>query len=139
MNQKRLWTAAGIIAVIIVAGFVLSVPHTRELPRATTSDNTAIAPTPSVTVSDTYKKGVHTLVGSVTAPDACTPVTAVASVIGDASSSPQGILLALSLPTDSGICLQLPTAVTFSTKITAPEGLPLSVTVNDIAATTTAP
>ncbi len=138
MNQTRLWTVAGIIATVVIVGFVLSVPRVRELPRPTTHESSVATSVPVVTLRDTYKKGVHTLTGSVMAPNACTTVTAEASVEGDASVS-QGILLALTLPPDSGICLEVPTSIKFSTTVNAPSGLAVKVTVNGVTASSSAP
>lgn len=135
MNHTRLLVAASIIAVVIVGGFVLSVPHTRDIVETTLSQN--VTPSvPQVTVHDAFKKGTHTITGSLEAPNACTIVTAHASVVGDATST-ESILVALSMPADMGVCLQLPTTITFSTTIVAPARLPITVTVNGLSATTT--
>ena len=136
MSHTRLWTSAAIIALLIVTGFLISVPHTRDaamvaLPQVATG-------TPTVAVRDSFKKGLHTITGSIQVPNACTLITAQASLLGDASS-PNGIALELSYPMDSGICLQTETKATFQTSISAPAGLPLVVTVNGVAATTTTP
>jgi hypothetical protein len=130
MTHTRLWLSATIIACIILAGFALSVPRARDgaLP--------PIAPTkeevvPTVSVHDVFKKGVHTITGSLNAPNACTSAQADASLVDG------GILVSISMPTDSGVCLQEETTVTFSTTITAPTNQPIQATVNGIAATTT--
>lgn len=134
MSHKRLWISATIIAFAIIAGFVFSVPHTRDIPRAPESPKVTVVP--PVTLHDAFKKGMHTIIGSVEVPNACTNVTATASLVGDASST-QNIVVAISMPSDSGVCLELPTRMTFSTTIAAPAHLPLSATVNGMAATTT--
>ncbi|MDE2021731.1 MAG: hypothetical protein KGI71_02295 [Patescibacteria group bacterium] len=134
MNHTRLWIAAAIIAIVIVAGFVLSVPHTREV--AQTPAPQPVAAVPSVTLHDVFKKGIHTITGSLEAPDACTIVTATTSLEGDASST-QDILLAVSMPPDTGVCLQLPTRMDFSTTAAAPALTPITVTVNGVVASTT--
>ena len=131
----RLWASAGIIAVIILVGFVLSVPHAREVPSSSANASAATS-TPMVTVHDSYRKGVHTITGSVLAPDACTPVSVEAMVEGGVAS-PQGILLALTMRGDTGVCLEVPTRINISTTILAPASLPISVTVNGAAASTT--
>lgn len=134
MNHTRLWIAAGIIAFIIIAGFVFSVPHVRDVARAPVPQAAPIVPT--VTLRDTFKKGVHTITGSLETPDACTLVTATTTLEGNASST-ESILLALSMPEDTGVCLQLPTRVDFSTTIIAPALLPITATVNGSVASTT--
>jgi hypothetical protein len=136
MNQKRLWLAATIIALVIIIGFVLSVPHTSDLPVASTSLVTE-ALVPEVTLRDVYKKGVHTITGSIMAPDACGTVTASASLVGSASTT-QEILVAIELSDDPSVCLELPTRATFQATVTAPAQIPLSATVNGALATTTA-
>ncbi len=138
MNHTRLWVVAAIIALIVIAGFVLSVPHTRDV-TVTVSSQATPASIPVVTLQDAFKKNLHTITGSIEAPDACVIVTANATVTGTASST-QKILVAVSMPSDTGgVCLQLPTLMNFKTTINAPEGLPLVVTVNGVVASTTAP
>ncbi|MFH1178498.1 MAG: hypothetical protein V1711_02130 [bacterium] len=135
MNHKRFWIAASIIAGVVVISFVLSVPHTRDIAQTEiTQDNITIVP--SVTLHDSFKKGVHTITGSLEAPNACSVITANAILSGNASSA-DGILVEISMPPDAGVCLQLPTKVNFSTTVSAPAGLPLSATVNGYKATTT--
>ncbi len=138
MNHTRLWIAAAIIALIVIASFVLSVPHTREV-AVTIHAPAAPASVPVVTLQDAFKKNLHTITGSIEASDACVIVTANATVTGTASST-QKILVTISMPSDTGgVCLQLPTPMSFKTTVSAPEGLPLIATVNGIAASTTAP
>ena len=136
MNQMRLWAAAGIIAVILILGFVFSVPHTRDV------GQTAAAPlvneTPVVTLLDTYRMGTHTLSGYVLAPNACASVTAAATTTGT-SASTTALALALTMPSDTGICLQVPTKVTYSAQAAAPEGVPITVTLDGSVASTTTP
>ena len=135
MRHSRLWVAAAIIAFVVLAGFILSVPHTRDINTAPSQD--VAASVPVVALHDSFKKGLHTITGSIQAPDACATVAAQASPSGDASST-TGILLELSLPEDSGVCLQVPTRVTFTATVSAPANLPITATVNGVAATTTA-
>ena len=138
MNHTRLWVVAAIIALIVIAGFALSVPHTRDV-AVTVSKQATPASIPVVTLQDAFKKNLHTITGSIEAPDACIIVTAVATVTGAASST-QKILVAVSMPSDTGgVCLQLPTLMNFKTTVSAPAGLPLIATVNGVLASTTAP
>lgn len=135
MNSKRLWISAVIIASVILIAFALSVPHTRDvgvkspLPSAMTS-------VPIVTLHDSFKKGVHTITGSLEAPNACTPVSTSATLVGNASGR-ESILVTISMPSDSGLCLQMPTRVDFKTTVSAPVNLPITATVNGSVATTT--
>jgi len=137
MNHTRLLTAAVIIAIVVVIGFVLSVPHTRDVANTELSQQIVETSVPTVSLRDTFKKGVHTISGSIAVPNICTEVTAEASLISDESGS-ENIRVALSLSEDTGICLQLPARVNFSTTLSAPANLPLSATVNGLLATTTA-
>lgn len=136
MNHTRFWFAAAIIAVVIIVGFVLSVPHTRDVPETSLLSVTPVIP--SVVVRDVFKKGVHTITGSIEAPNACTTISVEASVQGNASTT-ENILVAISMPEDAGVCLQLPTNRDFKTTLSAPADLPIIVTVNGAPATTTTP
>ena len=110
-------------------------PHTRDV--ASTAESLSEAQSvPTVELRDVFKKGMHTISGSLIAPDACSSASAEAVLQGNASST-EGILVEISLPETSGICLQLPTRVTFQSTLAAPADLPITATVNGIAATTT--
>ncbi|HUX80964.1 MAG TPA: hypothetical protein VMV38_01420 [Candidatus Paceibacterota bacterium] len=137
MRYTRLWVVAAIIASIILVSFVFSVPHTKEVAIAPISPPATTIPT--VIVHDTYRKGTHTITGSVLAPNPCTilSVTAVPIQGASASSTATGILVEVSLPTDVGVCLQEPLTMNFSTTINAPASLPITATVNGVTATTT--
>ncbi len=136
MSHKRLWVASTIIVSVVLVGFVFSVPNTRDVDSAL-SFASATTSVPLVTLRDSFKKGLHTITGSIQAPNACTTVTAGASLLGDASNA-SGIVVALSMPEDSGICLQVPTQVNFTVTISAPANLPIHATVNGTTASTTA-
>ncbi len=135
MNHTRLWIAAAIIAIVLVSGFILSAPHTRDVSNTETLHDTTVS-APSVTLRDVFKKGVHTITGSVNVPNTCATVTAQATLLGDASST-KNILVALATSEDTGVCLQLPSQMDFSTTISAPSYLPITATVNGSIATTT--
>jgi len=134
MSHKRLLIVATIIAAIVLAGFALSVPHTRD-----ESGASAALPKsdmPSVALRDSFRKGVHTIMGSITAPNPCTSVTATASPIGD-PANPTGITVAVAMPAESGVCLERSTDVPFTATVAAPARLPITTSVNGLAATTT--
>ena len=134
LRSARLFVAALIILGIVIIGFAVSVPHTKELQVA--NNETAATVVPEVTIKDTYKKGTHTITGTLVAPDACMSVSAEASLLGDASST-QSVLVEVSMPEDTGVCLIRPTERTFSTSIEAPEGAIINVMVNGVVASTT--
>ncbi len=133
MTHKRLLASAAIIAFVLIIGFMLSVPHTRDIiqPPASPSETASIPP---VKLHDIFKKGTHTITGTIRTPNACTAVSAIASITG-ASSTPS-IQVAVSLPKDTGVCLQLPVMKTFSVTVVAPAGLPISAIVNGAEAVT---
>lgn len=133
MTHTRLWIAATIIAVIILASFVLSVPHTRDVPLPQTAADAA-AEAPVVTLHDAYRKGAHTLSGSIEAPNPCTSLDVTATLQGTASSS-EAILVSFSMPKDTGVCVQQAVNLPFSVTISAPDDLPISATVNGVPAT----
>ncbi len=139
MRYTRLWVVTAIIASIILISFVFSVPHTREVD---TIHSSSIATTtvPTVALHDVYRRGTHTITGSVMAPNPCVNLSVDAVPIpgSTASSTQVGILVEVSLPADVGICLQEPLLMNFSTTVTAPASLPISATVNGVVATTTA-
>ena len=133
-NRARFWVAATIIAAIVIIGFIASVPHTRDVPHEESPAPEPVAP--AVTLRDSFKKGLHSFTGSVMAPDACSMVTASSSLEGDASTT-ELVVITLSIPADTGVCLQLPTELGFSTTIAAPSGTSVRVMVNGAEATTT--
>ncbi|MFA5998085.1 MAG: hypothetical protein WC814_01735 [Candidatus Paceibacterota bacterium] len=136
MKHSRLWLSATIIALVVIGGFILSVPHTEKDDGAFLSKS-AEANIPLVTLRDSFKKGVHTITGSLEAPNACTSVSAEAVYATD-SPETGDILVLLSLLADPGICLQLPTRISFTATVSAPANLPIRVLVDGAAATTTA-
>ncbi len=136
MHYTRFWAAAAIIAVIILGGFALSVPHTRDVGQPARPEAPATT-TPVVSLSDSYRRGTHTLSGTVLAPDACVIVTSSATTTEVAST--ESIVLSIQMPPDSGTCLELPTPIPFTTTVDALKDAPITVTVNGETASTTAP
>lgn len=135
MSRTHLLISSAIIAIAVLITFSLSVPHTRDVGvnSVLLSETESV---PFVILRDSFKKGVHTISGSVEAPNACTSISASAARIGDASNK-ESILVAISMPPDSGICLQVPTRTSFKTTVEAPENLPVSATINGFSASTT--
>lgn len=137
MSRMRLWISAAIISSIVLIIFALSVPHTRDV--GTNKDLlTETIKVPSVSLRDSFKKGVHTISGSVESPNACASATASATLVNDVSNN-ESILVAISMSSDSGICLQVPSRASFQTTVSAPAGLPIFATVNGAFASTTSP
>lgn len=136
MSHRRLWISAAIITAIVVSGFILFVPHAKDVAQAPTATNTA--PTiPPITIKDVFKKGVHTISGAIETPNACSTVTAMASTTLDTAGITRIQLHLTITPDEDDVCLQLPAIKNFSTTITAPAGAAITATVNGTAATTT--
>lgn len=138
MRQTRLRTAAAIIAAIVLLGFLISAPRTSEAPEAleATATETVV---PTVTLRDSYKKGTHTITGSLVVPNACASVAASATHAAAEASTTESIVVEVTLTSGEGTCLEVPTMLTFSTTVAAPQGLPLIATVNGAPASTTSP
>lgn len=134
MTHTRLWIVATIIAGIILTAFVITVPRAGDIPEQRPTTESEIVP-PEVRVRDTYKKGTHAITGSVEAPNACTVLSA-AALYDEAASTP-AIRIALSMPEDTGICLQQSVMLTFSVTVAAPANMPITATVNGAEATVT--
>ena len=130
MTHARLWLASAIIIIVLVVGFVLSVPHTSEVIEKVTTQSKE-SRVPLVQLHDTFRKGVHTITGSIEVLNACAGVTAESSRTGDES-----ILVAISVSEDSNVCLQIPTDISFSTTVPAPANIPITATINGAPATT---
>ncbi len=134
MNHMRLWTAATIIAIFIFIGFVLSVPRASDGPSVPLTEEEASVP--SVTLQDVFRRGTHTITASLFAPNACATLTASSTLQGNASST-ESILVAITLATDTGVCLQVPTLMKVSTTVVAPADIPITASVNGVMASTT--
>ncbi len=137
-SRMRFWIAAAIIAAIIVGGFAISVPHTQDVPHELAPALVPAQAAPTVTLRDSYKKGVHTITGAVTAPNPCTTLSANTALEGEASTT-RRIVVAIALLSDAGICLERPTKLEYAATVEAPADLPIVVTVDGAEATTTAP
>jgi len=136
MTRARLTISTVIIAGIILIVFAFSVPRTRDV-TPESSLSTESTSTPVVIVRDSYRKGVHTITGTLEALDACTTVEASATPVGDEPATPTAIALALTTVESTGVCLELPTLIEFKTTVEAPADLPINVTVNGVAVTAT--
>jgi len=138
MTHMRLSSAAIIIAILIGVAFMFSVPRVVRDGEQEQRVEEVVAKAPEVELSDSYKKGVHTIMGSIVAPNACTTLTAEASHAQSADSATV-INLAITTASNDGVCLQLPTKVKFTTSIEAPADVLIQqTTVNGVVATTIA-
>jgi hypothetical protein len=136
MHNMRLWSAAVIIAAILIVGFVLSVPQVRDLGSKPTAETASS--TPIVYVHDSYKKGTYTITAEIPLPDACTSVAGQVSVTpASASNTPDAIELAFDMPPDTGICLQEPATTTLSFTASASANAVITASINGNNASTT--
>lgn len=121
-------------ALLAIAGFAFFVPHANKGGEEAPLSIEIQTPIPSVFLTDSYKKGVHTFTGSIEAPTPCTEVVAEGRV---ASSTPERITIAVTMPSDTSICLQQITALPFKVTLSATADATVEVTVNGEVASTT--
>jgi hypothetical protein len=134
----RIWIGVGIFLGVLIIGFAFFVFRITEGPVTPSAPEAPITGISEVQVlSDTYKKGVHTIKGTATVPTACTTLNATSSAADYASTSAQGIRINLSAETDDGICLDIPTQAYFSITQTAEQNATVSVYANGELITST--
>lgn len=131
MNRVRLLISASICVVIIGVVFALSVPRATEVqgPR----DEARMPSAPTITFTDSVKKGFHTISGTVLATTACATLDAAA-----AHASTSEIRVDLSFSQEPGVCLERATPFPFQTTVLAPDAERLSVYLNGALASSTA-
>ncbi|MFZ1987520.1 MAG: hypothetical protein WAV21_00600 [Minisyncoccia bacterium] len=131
----RVWIAAGVFIVVGIGAFFVFVFRTGEdVPLEKDTEISAPVMT-DLTFTHTYKTGTHTIRGAVTVPTRC--ITVAAKAIVDASSTPENIRLDLTAPSETGVCLRLPTNASFSVTAQANEDATLSIFENGVLATST--
>jgi hypothetical protein len=125
----RLVFAVFFFVVLVIVGYAFFVPHTTkdEVPPPVESEP---QPAPLVTLSSSFRRGVHTFEGTVEAPTPCTTVGVETTV---ASSTPSRITLSLTLAPDEGVCIQVVRALPFEATAEAPEDAFVELTVNGVA------
>lgn len=132
MFRLALFVFGGVI--IVIAAFAFFIPHTNRGDELAPPVVVESKPLVAVTYTGTYKNGLHSLKGSVLAPTPCTELSATAAV---ASGTPQIISVELSMPPDTGICLQKLTELPFSVTASAGADAKVEVFVNGEPASTT--
>ncbi len=136
MQVKRLVIIVFVLAIIIIIAIFSSSKHLKDHPLnslrvATSTQNTIRV----VSLSHSYKRGVYTIQGSITVPNICYAVSTHTSLIP--STTPQRIRLILSVPNDTGRCLQLVATTTFSVTQRAKKNASVEVYLNGVLATST--
>jgi hypothetical protein len=135
----RTWIGIAIFVAILLLGFILFSFKLSEGPAATPEPAPTNAEITNIQVKDKITKGVHAISGSATVPTACTTLSANSSVIaGENASSTPVIRIDLSAPLDTGMCLELPTAISFTFSIRADPAASIEVYANGAPASTTA-
>jgi hypothetical protein len=132
MMHQRIWLLGGSIAFVILASFLFSVPRTTEVAEAPPSSPEVEVP--RLTLKDTFRRGVHTLSGSVEAPNACAEVAASATY-EESDTENAHILLAATLTLTEGLCLEILTKIPFAATVSAPANTPIVATVNGVPTT----
>lgn len=112
-------------AVLVVSGYALFIPQTNKDEVVAPVEGNP-EPAPIVTLDATYRRGVHTISGTIEAPTPCTLVGVESAV---ASSTPASITVSLTLTPDEDICVQVVTPLPFSVTAAAPEDAVIAVTV----------
>jgi hypothetical protein len=136
MQHRRLYLIAGAIALVIIAGFALSVPRLRDAGRSASEAPAAASATPLVYLHDAYKKGTHSLTGKVAIADPCIPVSAEAHALPAASGTPPAILISLDIPPPTGVCLEETATATFMLTVAAGSDASFSASINGTDAST---
>lgn len=131
----RVWIGVGIFLGVFIIAFAIFALRTTEGPAAATATVPDAAAITDVSVTDTYtsKSGLHTIKGTATVPNACTPLTATTSM---SAASSTVIRVDLSAERGTGVCLELPTEVSFSVTSDAPKDDSVEVYANGALAAT---
>jgi len=137
IHTKEIIIIAIALLVIIVIGILTSSQHLKDYPLPTSRIATSTAPLiiKLVSFSHSYRYGKYTLSGALTVPTVCYIASAKSSLVP--STTPQRIRLDVTVPIDTGRCLQLPATTTFSTQQRAGKGATIRVYVNNTFATST--
>ncbi len=132
-----------IIALILIAFGILSIfifsPHLTNNGNIAAHVSVATS-TPHVitlvSLQNSYRRGKHTIKGSLVMPTPCYTITANTSMVP--STTPPVIRLNLVVPIDTGRCLALTATTTFSTTQVAAKGAIIKAYINNTFATSTA-
>ncbi|HEX8946971.1 MAG TPA: hypothetical protein VF829_02030 [Candidatus Paceibacterota bacterium] len=125
-------------AIVITIGIVLSSSRLSDGIRKALSDEaTTTVPVSIASLTDSYRRGTHTVSGALVLPNACYTFDASASLAP--STTPQVIRVDISVPPDSGRCLALPATSTFSVTQAADQNAVITTYINGVLATSTAP
>ncbi len=129
-----------IVGLIIVAFVVLSIvsfsPRLPDGKRSVVTVETPVtSPIKIVSLKDSYRRGKHTIKGSVSIPTVCYTVDFKSLLVP--STTPQVIRVDLLIPKDSGRCLELSSTGSFKIIKKAPKNSIIKVYINNTFATST--
>ncbi len=129
-----------IVGLVIVAFVVLSiVSFSPRLPdgkrSVVTVEAPIVAPIRIISLSDSYRRGKHTIRGSVSIPTTCYTVDSKSLLVP--STTPQVIRVDLFIPKDNGRCLDLPSTDSFKIIEKASKNSIIKVYINNTFATST--
>ncbi|HYD93501.1 MAG TPA: hypothetical protein VEB18_03585 [Candidatus Paceibacterota bacterium] len=122
--MKRWIIIASVVIVCAVLLYALMAWQTAKAPVA----EIEIPQTYSVSFEDSVEDGVHTISGTVLADTPCQTLTAEGQVIGGQ------IRVAITLPPETGVCLQRQTELPFEVTVEAPDEAAVAVFVNETPA-----
>ncbi|VAW32632.1 hypothetical protein MNBD_CPR01-290 [hydrothermal vent metagenome] len=133
--MKRILYVIALGIIVFVVWSIYSSPHISNSTRKGHKEATT-TPAISVLVSlkDIYHRGIHTITGAVVTPTPCYTVDAETKMVP--STTPPVIRLDLSIPPDTGRCLQLSATTTFSVKQKAKKDARLSTYINGVQVAT---
>ncbi len=130
MTTRRVAGATIIILLVLILGFTLSVPRIQDVAEESETLRTEESVTvPTLTLERSYRRGTHTLTGTLLVDTYCTMVTTEA-VVTPEDVSPSVITLKLATEEVAGVCLMLAEERSFSVSIEAPEDSMVEVFVN---------
>ncbi len=127
----RLVVSIFICIVVITAGIFFFATY--EGAQVKEKVPTQATTTPAVTLKDSFKKGIHTITGTVTVPTPCTEIDANAAV--DSAQNPPVIQVNITTTASEGICLLRAENEAFTLKVTAPESATVVTSVDGILVT----
>jgi len=134
--MRRTFLIGIVLAIFVGIGIFISSEHLPDGMRV--AMQVATSSTPAITLasfSDSYHRGVHTLSGALITPTPCYIVVTQSTLVP--STTPPLIQLNLSIPQDTGRCLDLPATTTFRVTQHSARDSVVNVYLNGILATST--
>ncbi len=126
-----------VIVIAIVIAITTSSKHLKDYSLSTTNiaTSTQHSAIKLSSFSHSYARGEYTFDGSITTPTTCYVASVKTSLVP--STTPQVIHLNVTVPIDTGRCLQLQATTTFSASQHALKSAIVRVYVNNLLATST--